>query len=174
MSVDIDDLRARVETDLDDDTLQRILDAAEKSVERSAGNAVSETQTESDAFGNQWISINRRSTSFTSVKERRRHSSDQVTLSSNDYRKVGPNKVLRLTNGDNPAGYWGKEVEVIYVPEVDVASRDEATLKLCHLSIEYRAYESEKSGDWQGVQKEYNAARRAVLREIREGRSPIV
>jgi len=173
MSVTIADLGARVETDLDDDILQRILDAAEKSVERAAGNATSEVETHL-AHGAQFLALSRRSTAFTSISERRRHSSDAVTLSSNDYRKVGDYKLIRLADGDNAAGFWGAEVVVTYTPEVDTNVRDRVTLDLCQVDIEFRAYDREKSADWEGSQKDWKARRRELLNHIREGRSPIV
>ena len=173
MSIDVGDLRLRVETDFDNATLQRIVDSAEKAVARAAGSATSEVET-IEAFGARFLVLSRRVSAFVSITERLRFSSDAVTLSANDYRQSGDYKLLRLADGDNSSSFWGSEVVVTYTPEVDTEVRDEAALKLCYLSIEYRAYESEKSGDWQGKQKEYNAARRAVLKEVREGRSPIV
>ena len=173
MSVDIDDLRARVETDLDNNVLQRILDAAEKSVERAAGNATTEAETH-QAFGARFLALSRRSTAFTSVTERLRYSSDAVTLSANDYRKVGDYKLIRLADGDNPSSYWGSEVVVTYTPEVDENIRDRVTLDLCQVDIEFRAYDSEKSADWSGSQKDWKARRRELLAHVREGRSPIV
>jgi hypothetical protein len=174
MSVTIADVAERVDTDLGDDALQRILDAAETSVERSAGNANAETE-QVDASNSAKLTVSRLSTSITSVTERTRHSSDAVTLSANDYRKIGNITFLRLGSGDNPASFWGKEVTVVYVPEVDLQLRDRVTLDLCMMDIELRAFDREKKGsDWEGEQKDHKARRRALLAQIREGRSQIL
>lgn len=173
MSIDIDDLRARIGTDLDDTTLQRILDSAEKAIERAAGNATSEIETK-EAFGAQFFTLDRRSTAFTSITERRRYSSDAVTLSANDYRKVGDYKLMRLADGDNPSNFWGSEVVITYTPEVDTDVRDRVALDLCQVDIEFRAYDREKSPDWEGEQKDWKARRRELLTHVKEGRSPII
>ena len=173
MSVDIGDLRLRVETDLDDTVLQRILDAAVKAIARAAGNATTEAETH-QAFGARFLALSRRSTAFTSVTERLRYSSDAVTLSANDYRKVGDYKLIRLADGDNPSSYWGSEVVVTYTPEVDENVRDRVALDLSQVDIEFRAYDREQSPDWEGEQKDWKARRRELLTHVKEGRSPIV
>ena len=173
MSVDIGDLRARVETDLDNTTLQRILDAAEKAVVRAAGSATSEVETQ-QALGAQFLVLFRKVSAFVSITERRSYSSDAVTLSANDYRQVGDYRIMRLADGDNPSSFWGAEVVITYVPEVDAEVRDRVALDLCQVDIEFRAYESEKSGDWSGSQKDWKARRRELLAHVREGRSLIV
>ena len=173
MSISLADLRARIETDLDDPTLQRIIDAAVKSIVRSAGNATEEVETKL-AAGADWFTVSRLITTVTSIVERRRHSSSAVTLSSDDYRQVGSYRFLRLRDGANPALGWGAEVVITYVPEVDSDVRDRVTLDLCQVDLEFKAYESEKSGDWSGSQKDYVARRRELLSQIREGASPIV
>lgn len=174
MALTTDDVRERIDTSLNETAVQRVLDAAEAAVERSAGNATVETE-QMDASNSAKLTVSRRSTATTSVAERRRHSSDEVTLSSNDYRKIGAITFLRLNSGDNPASFWGKEVTIVYVPEVDTDLRDRVTLDLCMLDIEFSAFDREKKGaDWEGEQKDHKARRRALLAQIREGRSPIL
>lgn len=174
MALTTDDVRERIDTDLSETAVQRILTAAESSVERSAGNATAETE-QMDASASARLTVSRRSTSITSVTERTRHSSDAVTLSANDYRKIGAITFLRLNSGDNPASFWGKEVTFVYVPEVDTELRERVTLDLCMLDIQLRAFDREEKGaDWEGEQKDHKARRRAVLAQIREGRALII
>ena len=173
MSIDVGDLHLRVETDLDNATLQRIVTAAEKSVERAAGSATSEVET-MEAFGARFLVLSRRSAAFVSITERLRFSSDVVTLSTNDYRKVGGYKLMRLADGDNPSSFWGSEVVITYTPEVDTEVRDRVALDLCQVDLEFRAYDREQSPDWEGEQKDWKARRRELLTHIKEGRSPIV
>ena len=171
MSVTVANLRLRVETDLDDVTLQRILDSAVKAVDRAAGGIGNEVEVKLPS-SSEWLSLNRRHIAIVSIKERRRHSSDQVTLSANDYRVVGSYRILRLTDGDNGNSCWGDEVEITYTPEVDTEVRDRVVLDVSQVDIEFRAYEREKSGDWEGEQKEWKSRRRETLAHVREGRSP--
>lgn len=171
MSVSVSDLHDHYETDLPTATLQRILDAADEEVVRSAGNASSQTETLL-AQGSKFLALRRRVSSIDSITERRRSSSDPVTLSSNDYRLVGATRVLRLTDGDNGAICWGDQVEIVYTPDVDATLRDRVTLDLCKLAIEFRAFDREKTPDWEAEQKDYEARRAALLRQISEGRSP--
>ena len=173
MAVTIDSLRARVESDLDDTTLQRILDSAVKAIDRAAGSATAEVENHI-AANSEWISIVRPAASVTSIKERRAVSATQVTLATNDYRQIGPYRFRRLPDGDNGATFWGDEVELTYVPEVDTDIRDRAALDISQIDIEFRAYEREKSGKWEGTQKEWKSRRRELLAHVREGRSPIV
>ncbi len=174
MTILVADVREKNPTDWTDDAVQRVIDSAVKAIARAAGNATAQVDT-GDASGSEWFALTRRSTAFTSVTERRRHSSDEVTLSSDDYRKVGDYKLLRLASGTNGASFWGKEVVATYTPEVDTEVRDRVTLDLCVVDINFQAFDREKSGaDWEGEQKDYKARRRELLRQIREGQSPII
>lgn len=175
MAVDVDQLRLRVETDLDDDTLQRILDANVKAIARAAGSATAESEYQ-DGTNSDWISVLRPVSEVVSIIERRRsHSSDPVTLSANDYRLVGPYRFLRLTDGDNPARCWGAEVQFNYTPEVDTAVRDRVALDLSQVDVEYRPFHEEKvgKGEWEG-KADWSKQRRELLAQVREGRSLIV
>lgn len=173
MAVTLVDLKARVESDLDDEVLQRILDSNLESVERSAGNADSEVE-HHEALGTRDIVVSRPIASVDQVVERYRRSSDPVTLSANDYRLVGKYKLYRMTDGDNPASSWGREVEVTYTPEVDQQVRDRMTLDLCLIDVEFSAWQRWGSGDWDGDQSDWKSRRREVLAHLREGRSPIL
>ncbi len=172
MSVDLDALKLRVETDFDNSVLQRVLDSVKKAVERAHGNAASEVETQL-ASGSEYLALHRQSQSFTSITERRRTSTDAVTLSANDYRKVGGYRLMRLVDGDNPARFWGAEVVITYVPVIDEDIRDRVILDLCLLDINFNAFDSYKSGNWTGTQKDWRARRRELLAQIREGQCPI-
>ena len=175
MSINLAGVRLRVETDLDDVTLQLILDRAVQAIERSAGKASSETETFSDARGAQFIALVRRSTSITSITERATLSTDPaVTLSTDDWRMVGDYKILRLSTGTNSRSRWGREIVVAYVPEIDADLRDSVTLDLVQMIVEFRALDKEKVGDWSGEQTDYQKRRKALLATVREGRSPVL
>ena len=168
MAVTLADLKARYpDTDLGDDELQRILDAQIQSVDRSAGKASSETQN-SRALGAGTISLLRPATAVTEVLERRSRSSDEETLTDgDDYRLFGKYEVVRMGT------CWGSEVTITYTPEVDQELRDEVTLELCHMDIEFKAQEETGAGDYDEMQKDHAKRRRQLLARIREGRSPV-
>lgn len=169
MAVNTADLQERVETDLDDITLQRILDAAVKAVDRAAGKTTAETEVKV-AANSSWLTLNRRHTAIVTIKERRLHSDAQVTLATDDFREVGDYRILRLTDGTNAAGFWGVEVEIEYTPEVDQDVRDRVALDLAQVDIQFSAYAEEKSGNWSG-KADWKKERGNLLRQIREGRS---
>lgn len=170
--VTIADLRARVETDLDDTTLQRILDSAVKAIERAAGSATEQTETRV-CTNSAWIATTRPMVSVTSVEEYRRVRGTPVALAADDYRIVGATRLLRLDDGTNASVSWGAQVTIVYVPEVDQDIRDRVSLDIAQVDLEFRAYDQEKSGDWSG-KADWKKQRSRLLKEVREGRSPIV
>lgn len=170
----ISDVRARVETDLDDDTVQRILDAAVEDMNRHAGSPTADTEVYRGSCS-RILSLLRRSTAVASVKERRTLTSEQVTLHTSDWRKSGGYELVRLGNGQNPASTWGAEVEIAYTPEVDAELRDRVILDLCQMDIEFRALQVEVTGgDHTANYGDYADRRRALLAQVREGRSLVV
>lgn len=166
------EVRARVETDLDDATLQTLIDAELEALDREAGGATAaETKL---ASGLKQIILRRKPDSITGITERFTADSDAVALASNDWRQVGLHTVRRLTDGDNPASAWGAEVVVSYVPEIDQALRDRIVFDLVQLSVEFRAFDAEEAGDWKGTQKDFDTRRKAVLAQLTEGRGLIL
>lgn len=166
--ITVSQVKDRIETDLDDLTLQLIVDAEQEALDRHAGGeSVTETHM---ASGNKKLILRRRPASIASITERQHILDDAVTLSANDYRQIGQRFVLRLGDGDNPAVSWGAETVVTYTAEVDQNLRDRIVLDLVQLSIEFSAYASEKSGDWTGDQGDYEARRNALLSQLSEPR----
>lgn len=173
MALTLADVRGRVETDFDDDALQRILDAAVEDVNRHAGDASTETET-FRAFGAPGIALSRPATEITEITEIASRHADPVVLAADDFRRSGDYRLVRLTSGTNPAPCWGFEVVVDYVPDADPALRDRVTLDVVQMDVEFRAYGTEKEGDWSGSQADHDDRRTAKLAEIREGRSPLL
>lgn len=173
MALTVAEVRARVETDLEDAPLQRIIDGAEQAIDRAAGKSTALTQAFS-ALGALYISMPRRSSAISEIRERASVTADEVTLAANDWRKVGDYKVQRLGSGDNGASSWGAQVEVDYTPEVDADLRDRVALDLCQLEIVFKGLEREKVGDYEMEQKDYRKNRRSLLAQVREGRSPVL
>lgn len=164
--------RARVETDLDDATLQTIIDAETEFLTRHVGATGSEIETHR-AFGLREIVLKRKPESITSIKERRHYTSEEVTLAVDDWRRVGNFNVLRVADGTNPAGFWGQETIVEYVPDTDSQLRERVLLDLIQLSVEFRAMDNEEAGDWarEEASDSYARKRRALVRQVTEGRA---
>lgn len=79
-------------------------------------------------------------------------SESELDISDNDFRVWNGGRTLeRLTSGSNPRRFWGDRVEVTYVPVSDQAQRDEATIKLVLLAIEYDGYAERTVGDVKSV-----------------------
>ncbi len=166
------EVRARVETDLDDATLQTIVDGEIESLQREAGK---ETETETQyASGLKKIVLKRLPKSITSIKERVTLTADEVTLATDDWRQTGLYGLFRVTDGTNPASRWGAEVVIAYVPEIDTNLRDRIVFDLVQMAVEFRAFDEETAGDWKGLQKDYENRRKAVLEQLTEGRGLIL
>ena len=166
------EVRARVETDLDDATLQTIVDGEIESLQREAGK---ETETETQyASGLKKIVLKRLPKSITSIKERVTLTADEVTLATDDWRQTGLYGLFRVTDGTNPASRWGAEVVIAYVPEIDTNLRDRIVFDLVQMAVEFRAFDEETAGDLKGLQKDYKNRRKAVLEQLTEGRGLIL
>lgn len=166
------EVRARVETDLDDATLQTLVDGEVESLEREAGG-ITETETQY-ASGLKKIVLRRKPNSITSIKERVTLTADEVTLATDDWRQTGQYGLFRVPDGTNSASRWGAEVVIAYVPELDTNLRDRIVFDLVQMAVEFRAFDEETAGDWKGLQKDYKTRRKAVLEQVTEGRGLIL
>lgn len=172
MPLSVEDVRARVETDLQDEVLERMLAAAAEEIADHAGPADSVVEHFS-ALGAPEIALSRPASGISEIKERAGTTSDEVTLAADDYRQLGPYRIRRLPGGTNGASYWGSEVKVTYAPSADLNLRDQVALELVLMDIEYEAAESSESGDHSESQKDFHERRKSVLNKIKEGRSPL-
>lgn len=166
--ITVSDLRGRVETDLDDFLLQRIIDAGQEEIARLVGpTTVTETHY---AHGRSRVILGRKPASITSVTERRMVLDNPVMLAADDWRQLSPFILLRLPNGTNPAGAWGAEVVVTYSRDVDEALRDRVALDLAAMDAEFRPHESENFGDVKIGSGDYRERRTALLAQLAEPR----
>ena len=166
------EVRARVETDLDDATLQTLVDGEVEALEREAGG-ITETETQY-ASGLKKIVLSRKPNSITSIVERITLTADPITLATDDWRQTGQYGLFRVSDGTNPASRWGAEVVIAYVPELDTNLRDRIVFDLVQMAVEFRAFDEETAGDWKGLQKDYKKRRKAVLEQLTEGRGLIL
>lgn len=173
VSLTVADLRKRIETDFEEEVVQRIIDSVLEEIDRVAGPEGSVTDWFT-ATGAEEISLSRKPSSITEIKERAFKTSDEVTLSANDYRQMEDYRLRRLASGDNAASSWGAEVQVTYTVDTDSNLRERVALDLAQLDIEFQAAEQSSDGDHSESQATYAARRAALLDQIREGRSPVL
>lgn len=156
-------LRAHVETDLIDDAVQRLIDAAEEEIASKVGPAASATEyKEGDS---KVIFLMRSAASITSITEE--VGEDITTLVAADYRLEGGKMLRRLTTGTNPAEVWQGHVTVTYVPTGETTRRLTATIDLVRLAVQYKALSSESVGDYSASMGAYDAEKARILASLR-------
>ena len=88
----------------------------------------------------------------------------QTTLAADDYRvRNGGRSLLRLSDGTNARSSWGDRVVVTYVPVDDQPQRDEVTIKLVILALQYEGVERRHVGDVTTDHSDYQRERERLL-----------
>lgn len=132
MILTVDEIRAYVETDLDDASLQRLLDAAEAAIVSYAGSPGEATQLVDGGVGR--LALARRAASMTTVTESR--GTTTTTLDADDYRIRADGYVLeRLNTGTNPRSRWYGQISLTYVPVDDSATREAVQIELVRIDL---------------------------------------
>lgn len=171
----VSQLREHVETDLGDDAVQRLADAAEEMILRAVGSAaaVTELYDEHDyTYGRERsLYASLPVSSITSVKERDTPDGTQTTLAADDYSLRGNRELLRLRDGTNPRLLWAPYVEVIYTPATDAGLRKLAQINLVKLASMYSGATSETMGDFSFSHGAYADQVRDILATLHNGRS---
>lgn len=163
------ELRAQVETDYSETTLQLIIDAAERLIEDYVGAAASvifETEPVNAAV---LLRLPVKGSTLTTVMEYTGVETDptETVLAADDYDFSDDGRELRrLSSGTNPSGMWGWRVAIVFVPEPDVARRKQAAIKLARLEIAHSGYAQERSGDWSATTRELRKEQSAILRAL--------
>lgn len=142
----VSELREHVNTDLGDDALQRLLDAAEWAIVNRAGAVGARTEIASGGY--LFLPLSRPAASITSVVET--VGGSDTTLATDDYLiGLGEMLVERLSTGTNSRSSWGDRVTVVYVPVDDEAIRIEVQIALCQLALNYQPGLAEETiGEW--------------------------
>lgn len=146
MILSVDQLREHVTSELGDDALQRLLDAAEEAIVARAGEPG--TRTELFDGGQRFIALAQVADSITSISEL--ILSAVYPLAVDDYLIHPDGMVLeRLSTGTFPSYHWLGQITVIYVPVSDDATRAEVQIALCQLDLGYAPGIAEETiGDW--------------------------
>jgi hypothetical protein len=174
MTLTVAELREHITTDLGDDALTRLLDAAYDAIDERAGAAGSVTETHRSPSG-RLLMLNRRASAIVSVTEQATGSSPLV-LDATDYRLRPSGLMLeRLATGINPASYFYGPVDIVLTVVDDASERDRVAIELVALDLEPDeiGVAAERIGDWSetsasGVET-YGATREAILASLHPG-----
>lgn len=180
--VDISTARELINTDLSDTALQILLDNADAEIVRQFGEHTTQVDTfesgtyeplagEDYPYGlDQFVYPTRPVSEITSIVET--YYQTDTTLDPTDYQvQMSGRQILRLTQGKNPQLRWGHRVVVTYTPVDETARRKMVELDLVKLSIQYNALQSERSGDYQVQNLDYDAERKKLLARLRNKRA---
>lgn len=162
----IDRLKGRIETDLDDAELDSMISSVQDEIDQRYGSIASVDihQTGYRRF----LVFSKPIDSITSIAEVEADDTE-IVLSANDYRiRDDGRSVERLQTGDNARDEWGRLVHIVYVPQSNQSQRDEITIKLCILDIQYNGLSNESAGDYRMTSKQYKKERAALLDELRD------
>lgn len=151
MILTLEELRAHVETELEDDDLQLLVDAAEQAIVkalRQFGVAYDEGLVETHDGGQSYIFLRWPATSIESITET--DGGTDTVLEADDYRIRGDGvSVLRLASGTNPRTWWGAPVRVEYSAAHADAELGRVQIALVKLDLNHNpGVASESIGSW--------------------------
>lgn len=162
---------ARFETDIADEAIQALIDQAEEEIvdrfgRYRADGPITETvrgrrrrlnilrpiDTSQPVTVVEWITADPEDVlfadelddSFIDIGQ------EQLNLAADDFRVENRGRTIeRLYTGTNPRVLWGSRADITYQPIDDTARRNEVTLKLVILSLQYQGVIDQKIGDTQ-------------------------
>lgn len=161
----VDEIRQHVETDLPDEAMTRLVEAADQEIIDRLGALASETKT-IDGEGLKLLPLPRRASSITSVVER--VDETDYTLAANDSELQADGFRLRRAQGSNyPALEWRGQVTVTYVPyggaTGELAMRKKLLADLVRLDCAYQAEASSSVGDASRTALDHAAERNKIF-----------
>lgn len=90
-----------------------------------------------------------------------------TVLSANDWRSWHGGRTLqRLGSGANPRTRWGERVTVQYTPQNDGNQRQETIIKLVQLAVEYEGVDESTVGDLRLKRGDYIAKRERLIAQL--------
>ncbi len=158
----LDRVKERIETDLSDAELTALIAEATDEILSRFGPSSSGTITVLMEGERLFLIPNRPVASVTTVTEK--DGDTDTVLAATDWRLWDRGRsVQRLSTGPNARTLWGPVVELVYTPEAEDTLRDEVTIKLVQLAVEFRGLKSEKVGDFSATYEDYSKARADVM-----------
>jgi hypothetical protein len=154
-------IRQHIETDLEDDALQRIIDAEDAEITRRFG--ATSTQTDVLKGGSEYLFLSRKATTIASVTEEVYETT--TTLATDDYDLWWNQALERDPDGTNGRTTWGERVTVVYTPQDITAQRRGVLIALVQLAVRYNGVQSESvgSGDYSAASYDYQRERERLF-----------
>lgn len=159
----LDRVKARVESDLSDAELQALITEAQDAIADRYGPAAGAGAiTVTIDGGTRTLDLVRPAAAITSVTEHLGSVADaalddwageiyedtQTVLAAGDYRiRNGGRTLERIFTGPNARARWGTRIDIVYTPVSDQTRRDEVTIKLVALAVEYEGVVDRRVGD---------------------------
>jgi len=162
-----DELRALVQTGLDDADLQRIIDREEAEVIAQYGAHYTDASTpvsEVVSGGGCNLFLKRRISAVSSIAEASTLGGTATTLTASQYYVwPGQGRITRLPEGTA----WGSQVTVSYVPADDRPLRRQVLIELVRLALEQTAMQSESvAGEYSYQAPDWETKRKRLLKRI--------
>lgn len=166
----LDEVRQHVETGIEDDALERLLNEAQLQVTSRFGTDASMTVSV-EAQG-RYIRLQRPALTITSIAEFNDQRYPLYTLLVGDYElQHGGRVIRRLTGGTTfyANRSWAPVVTITYVPVPEQALRDRVVIDLVRLAVQYNALGQETFGGrtgYQSISLDYFNERERILSAI--------
>lgn len=158
-------VREHVETDLGDDALGRVVDAADAEIIRRLGALASATAVLPG--GGRFLLLPRKASAIGSVTERYAAvgtAPANYALVASDYNLYSDGlRLERLVNGANPSSAWNGAVTVVFTPADTEAERIMLLINLVKLEVAYLGRSSEGVGDMRADSFADHAEAKAAL-----------
>lgn len=162
----VDELRAQVQTGVDDVELQTIIDREEGEIIARYGAHAdgSSAIVETVDGGSGSLYLKRRVLSITSISEASALGGAASTLSSTQYHVwPGQGRITRLAEGIR----WGRSVVVTYVPADDRPLRTAVLIEIVRQALEQTAMKQESvAGEYSFTAPDWESQRRRLYKRL--------
>jgi hypothetical protein len=162
----VDELRAQVQTGVNDVELQTIIDREEAEIVARYGAHAdgSSAIVETCDGGACSVYLKRRVLSVTSITEAQSLGGAATTLTSTQYYAYpGQGRVTRLSEGTR----WGRSVVVTYVPADDRPLRTQVLIELVRQALEQTAMAAESvAGEYSFTAPDWEKQRRRLMKRL--------
>lgn len=165
----LDRVKERIETDIGDAELQRLVDEALQAIVDRWGAHADAASPVTERFEGDglWLFPTRPVDDNQTVTVTETSGDTETALAADDFEVWDRGRSLRrLSGGTNSRSRWAPSVEVTYTPRQDGNRRQEAVIKLVRLGIQYRGLERESIGDTTDDHLDYNQERERILTSL--------
>ena len=154
--------RRQVESDLNDTEIQHLIDGVEDEIVQGFGPHVTQVDELEEAQLATVLFLSRPASEITTVTET--VADTETVLETDDFSLSADGwRIKRLSDGTNGRTVWGDTVVVAYVPEEENRKRENVLIAMLKMDIQFNGLDTEKVGDWQGSQKDYEKTRKQIL-----------